>query len=213
MTINIGSTAPNFVQNSTLGPIDFYEWSAQSWVVLFSHPKNFTPVCTTEIGSAAALQEQFSARGAKVMGLTVDSAGSHGDWIADINRIYNTDVRFPILIDNDRKVARLYGMLPNNADDAVTVRSVFIIDPQKKVRLTLTYPHEVGRNFNELLRAFDALRAAEDHQLAAPANWQIGEELVIPTRIQDPEELSQLFPDGYRTVTPYLRFTRPAVRG
>lgn len=207
MSIQLGDTAPDFKQNSSEGLISFHEWLGDSWGVLFSHPADFTPVCTTELGFTAKLKDEFAARNVKAIALSVDPVGSHHEWIKDINETQNTIVNFPILADDDRKVSKLYDLIHPNASDTLTVRSLFIIDPNKKVRLTITYPASTGRNFHEILRVIDSLQLTDNYKVATPANWQDGEEVVIVPSIQDKAELEQRFPKGYRAVKPYLRLT------
>ena len=207
MSLNLGSTAPDFVQESTEGTINFHEWLGDSWGILFSHPADFTPVCTTELGAASKLKSEFEKRNVKIIALSVDSLDSHKKWIEDINQTQNTTVNFPLIADADKKVATLYGMLHPEASETVTVRSVFVIDPDKKVRLTLTYPAPTGRNFNEILRVIDSLQLTSYHQVATPANWKQGGDCVILPSITDPDELKQKFPKGWKEERPYLRIT------
>lgn len=209
MTIQLGDKVPNFTQESTHGPLDLYEYLGNSWGVLFSHPKDFTPVCTTELGRVAKLLPEFEKRNTKVLALSVDPVADHHRWIEDINDTQNTKVTYPILADADRKVAKLYGMIHPSANDTLTVRSVFIIDPDKKLRLTLTYPASTGRNFDELLRVIDSLQLTEYHSVATPADWKAGERVVIAPSIQDPAVLKEKFPQGFEVVRPYLRLTTP----
>lgn len=207
MTIRLGDIAPDFEQDSTAGRIRFHEWLGHSWGVLFSHPADFTPVCTTELGFTAKLHEQFAERGVKAIALSVDPVDSHLRWIDDINETQQTQVNFPILADADRKVSGLYDLIHPNASDTLTVRSLFIIDPHKKVRLIITYPASTGRNFHEILRVIDSLQLTDSHKVATPANWQDGDEVVIVPSLNDEEEIKQRFPKGYRAVKPYLRLT------
>ena len=206
-TLYLGDTAPDFEQDSSIGRIRFHEWAGDSWIVLFSHPADFTPVCTTELGLTAKLKSAFDQRNVKAIALSVDDAASHREWIKDIEDTQKTVVGFPILADPDRKVATLYGMIHPGQSTTVTVRSVFIIDPQKKLRLTLTYPLNVGRNFDEILRTLDALQLADRYTVATPGNWKPGDEVVIPTSIQDEAVIREKFPTGYRAERPYLRLT------
>lgn len=206
-TLRLGDTAPNFTQDSTEGPIDFYQWAGDSWVVLYSHPADFTPVCTTELGRTAKLADEFKARNVKPIALSVDPVESHHGWIEDINETQGTTVNFPIIADHDRKVAELYDMIHPNASATTTVRSVFIIDQQKKIRATITYPPSTGRNFGEILRVIDSLQLTDNYAVATPENWQQGDECVILPSITDPEELQQKFPKGWRELRPYLRMT------
>jgi alkyl hydroperoxide reductase subunit AhpC len=207
MSLPLGSIAPDFVQDSSQGKIHFHEYIQGHWAVLFSHPADFTPVCTTELGETAKLKPEFDRRNARVLALSVDTSDSHTRWIPDINDTQKAEVDFPILADADRSVAALYGMLHPQSLDNQTVRSVFIIDPGKKVRLTLTYPASTGRNFKEILRVLDSLQLTDKHKVATPVNWQDGEDVVILPSIKDPAELERLFPKGYRAVRPYLRLT------
>ncbi|PKF71911.1 peroxiredoxin [Pseudomonas fluvialis] len=207
MTIRLGDIAPDFEQDSSAGRIRFHEWLGHSWGVLFSHPADFTPVCTTELGFTAKLHEQFAERGVKAIALSVDPVDSHLRWIDDINKTQQTQVNFPILADADRKVSGLYDLIHPNASDTLTVRSLFIIDPHKKVRLIITYPASTGRNFHEILRVIDSLQLTDSHKVATPANWQDGDEVVIVPSLKDEDEIKQRFPKGYRAVKPYLRLT------
>ena len=209
-TLRLGDTAPDFTQDSTSGKISFHEWAGNSWVVLFSHPADFTPVCTTELGKTAALSGEFAKRNVKPIAVSVDPLDKHGTWIADINETQNTTVNFPILADADRTVANLYDMIHPNAKSTgptATVRSVFIIDPQHIIRTTFTYPASTGRNFDEILRVIDSLQLTDSHKVATPANWNDGDDCVIVPSIQDPAELAQRFPKGFTAVRPYLRMT------
>ena len=207
MALRLGDPAPDFTQESSEGPIHFYDWLGDSWGVLYSHPADFTPVCTTELGMTAKLKSEFDKRKVKVLALSVDTAESHRGWINDINETQNTKVNFPILADPDRKVATLYDMIHPNANNALTVRSVFIIDPNKKIRTTLTYPASTGRNFNEILRVIDSLQLTDNYSVATPANWEQGDECVIVPSLKDPAVLKEKFPKGYREIKPYLRMT------
>ncbi|GAC1538994.1 MAG: peroxiredoxin [Ramlibacter sp.] len=206
-TLRLGDTAPDFTQDSSEGPIRFHEWAGDSWVVLFSHPADFTPVCTTELGKTAALSGEFAMRGVKPIAVSVDPVDKHREWINDINDTQTTTVNFPILADADRRVATLYDMIHPNSLANATVRSVFIIDPNKIIRATLTYPASTGRNFDEILRVIDSLQLTDSHKVATPVNWQDGDDCVIVPSIQDPAELAQRFPKGFRVVRPYLRMT------
>ena len=206
-TLRLGDTAPDFLQDSTEGPIQFHQWAGNAWVVLFSHPADFTPVCTTELGKTAALSGEFAKRGVKPIAVSVDPLESHGKWIADINETQHTTVDFPILADADRKVATLYDMIHPNSLVNATVRSVFIIDPKHAIRTTLTYPASTGRNFDEILRVIDSLQLTDNYKVATPANWKDGDDVVIIPSIQDPAEIAQRFPKGYKTLKPYLRLT------
>lgn len=205
--LHLGDTAPDFEQETSLGPIRFHDWAGDSWVILFSHPADFTPVCTTELGLTGKLQAEFERRNVKAIALSVDGAQSHRDWIKDIEATQNTVVGFPIIADADRKVASLYQMIHPGESTTVTVRTVFIIDPAKRVRLTLSYPLNVGRNFDEILRTIDALQLADAHTVATPGNWKPGDDVVIPPSIQDEAEIRAKFPKGYRAERPYLRLT------
>ncbi|MDB6062718.1 MAG: antioxidant protein LsfA [Verrucomicrobiaceae bacterium] len=207
MSLRLGDIAPDFTQESSTGTIHFHEWLGSSWGVLFSHPADFTPVCTTELGLTAKLREEFAKRNVKAIALSVDGVESHQRWINDINETQQTEVNFPIIADADRKVATLYDMIHPNANDSLTVRSLFIIDPNKKIRLIITYPASTGRNFNEILRVIDSLQLTENHKVATPGNWQPGEDVVIVPSLQDADEIAKRFPKGYRAVKPYLRLT------
>ncbi|EPB6480693.1 MULTISPECIES: peroxiredoxin [Pseudomonas] len=207
MSLRLGDTAPDFEQDSSEGRIRLHEWLGDSWGVLFSHPADFTPVCTTELGFTAKLKDQFAQRGVKVLALSVDPVDSHLKWIDDINETQDTRVNFPIIADADRKVSELYDLIHPNANDTLTVRSLFIIDPNKKVRLIITYPASTGRNFNEILRVIDSLQLTDEHKVATPANWEDGDEVVIVPSLKDEEEIKRRFPKGYRAVKPYLRLT------
>lgn len=207
MSLRLGDTAPDFTQESSDGAINFYEFLGSSWGILFSHPADYTPVCTTELGYTAKLQDEFARRGVKAIALSVDDAESHKGWISDINETQNTSVNFPILADKDRKVSALYGFIHPNASETLTVRSLLIIDPNKKVRLIITYPASTGRNFNEILRVVDSLQLTDHHKVATPANWQHGDDVVIVPSLKDEDEIRQRFPKGYTAVKPYLRLT------
>lgn len=207
MSLRLGDIAPNFQQASSEGEIDFYQFLGDSWGVLFSHPADYTPVCTTELGFTAKLKDEFEKRGVKAIALSVDDVESHHGWIKDINATQNTTVNFPIIADQDRKVSELYGFIHPNASETLTVRSLVIIDPNKKVRLIITYPASTGRNFHEILRVIDSLQLTDHHKVATPANWQQGEDVVIVPSLKDEAEIAQRFPKGYKAVTPYLRLT------
>ncbi|WP_153099577.1 peroxiredoxin [Paraburkholderia hayleyella] len=207
MSLRLGDTAPDFEQDSSIGPIRFHDWLGQSWGVLFSHPADFTPVCTTELGLTAKLADEFAKRNVKTIALSVDSAESHQGWIKDINETQAANVGFPILADGNRKVAELYDMIHPNASTTVTVRSLFVIDPAKKVRLIITYPASTGRNFDEVLRVIDSLQLTDNHQVATPGNWKPGDDVVIVPSLKDEEVIRQKFPKGYTTLRPYLRMT------
>lgn len=204
MAVQLGDIAPDFEQQSTMGLIRFHEWLGNSWGVLFSHPKNFTPVCTTELGVVAKLKGEFDRRDVKVIGLSVDAVQDHEAWARDIEETQGAKLNFPLLADADRKVATLYGMIHPSASDTMTVRSVFIIGPDKRVKLMITYPASTGRDFNEILRVIDSLQLTASHKVATPANWRQGDECIIVPSVSD-EEASKLFPNGYRAVKPYLR--------
>ncbi len=206
-TLRLGDTAPDFTQESSVGPISFHQWLGDSWGILFSHPADFTPVCTTELGATAKLAEEFKKRNVKAIALSVDPVESHKSWINDINETQSTTVNFPILADADKKVSNLYDLIHPNASTTATVRSVFVIDPNKKIRLTLTYPASTGRNFNEILRVIDSLQLTEYHSVATPANWKDGDDVVIVPSITDPVILKTKFPKGFKAIKPYLRIT------
>jgi len=207
MSIQLGSIAPDFTQESTEGTIRFHEWIGDKWAVLFSHPKDFTPVCTTELGMVARIKGEFDKRNVKVIAVSVDDVESHKRWLGDIEETQGTKMNFPILGDADRKVSKLYDMIHPEANDTLTVRSVFVIDRKKKVRLTLTYPASTGRNFDEILRTIDSLQLTDNFSVATPANWKEGGDCVIVPSLQDPEVLKQKFPKGFKAVRPYLRMT------
>lgn len=207
MALRLGDIAPNFEQDSSVGPINFYDFLGESWGVLFSHPADYTPVCTTELGYTAKLQDEFAQRGVKAIALSVDDVDSHHGWIQDINETQNTTVNFPIIADQDRKVSTLYDFIHPNASETLTVRSLVIIDPNKKVRLIITYPASTGRNFHEILRVIDSLQLTDNYKVATPANWTQGDDVVIVPSLQDEAELKQRFPQGYTAVKPYLRLT------
>lgn len=207
MSLHLGDIAPDFEQDSSHGPIRFHEWLGDSWGVLFSHPADFTPVCTTELGLTAKNKDRFAARNVKVIALSVDPVESHHRWIADINETQGTEVNFPILADADRKVSGLYDLIHPNASTTATVRSLFVIDPTKKIRLTITYPASTGRNFDEIIRVIDSLQLTDHHSVATPGNWKDGDDVVIVPSLRDPDVIAQKFPKGYRAVRPYLRLT------
>ncbi|SHL56470.1 1-Cys peroxiredoxin [Nitrosospira sp. Nsp11] len=207
MTLRLGDTAPDFEQDSTIGKIRFHEWIGDSWAVLFSHPADYTPVCTTELGLTAKLKSDFDKRNVKAIGLSVDSSEKHAGWIKDIEETQNCSVDFPIIADLDKKVATLYDMIHPNQSDTVTVRSLFIIDPKKKVRLIISYPLSTGRNFDEVLRVIDALQLTDKYTVATPGNWKNGDDVIIPLTIKDEEVINQKFPKGYKAPRPYLRIT------
>ncbi|BAX59916.1 peroxiredoxin [Burkholderia stabilis] len=207
MSLRLGDIAPDFEQESSLGPIKFHEWLGDGWGVLFSHPADYTPVCTTELGLTSKLKGEFEKRNVKVIALSVDGVESHKGWINDINETQSTVVGFPIIADADRKVSQLYDMIHPNANETLTVRSLFVIDPNKKVRLTITYPASTGRNFDEVLRVIDSLQLTDNYKVATPGNWKDGDDVVIVPSLQDPEELKKRFPKGFNAVRPYLRLT------
>jgi len=206
MSIQLGDEAPDFTSDTTEGTINFHEYLGDSWGVLFSHPKDFTPVCTTELGTVAKLKGEFDKRNTKVIAISVDPIDSHNGWVPDINETQNTTVNFPIIADPDRKVADLYGMIHPNASDTATVRSVFVIGPDKKVKLTITYPASTGRNFQEILRVIDSLQLTAQYSVATPANWTDGEDVIIVPAVSD-EAAKEKFPKGWNAVRPYLRVT------
>jgi alkyl hydroperoxide reductase subunit AhpC len=206
VALQLGDVVPDFTQESSQGTISFHEWIGDSWAVLFSHPADFTPVCTTELGTVASLKPEFDKRNVKVIALSVDDVESHKGWIGDINETQNTTVNYPILADGDRKVADLYGMIHPSSLNNLTVRSVFIIDPNKKLRLQITYPASTGRNFNEILRVIDSLQLTDSHQVATPVNWTNGEDCVVVPSIPT-EEARSKFPKGITEIRPYLRLT------
>lgn len=205
-TLRLGDIAPNFTAQTSEGEIEFHNWLGESWGVLFSHPADYTPVCTTELGTVAKYAEQFASRNVKVAALSVDGVESHKGWIVDINETQHTKVNFPIIADEDRKVAELYDMIHPNADNKLTVRSVFIIAPDKSIKLMITYPASTGRNFDELIRVIDSLQLTAYHKVATPANWKNGDDCVIVPAVTN-EQIADLFPKGYTEVKPYLRIT------
>lgn len=205
MSLRIGDTAPDFTQESDAGEIHFHEWAGDDWVVLYSHPADFTPVCTTELGATSHLKDEFDRRGVKLIVVSVDSVEDHREWIHDINETQNTNVDFPILADTDHKVASLYDMIHPNQGDTSTVRSVFIIDPQKKIRAVINYPKSIGRDFNEVLRVIDAIQLTDRRSVVCPANWQPGDDVIVAPSVTDPEVLQEKFPHGYTELRPYLR--------
>ncbi|APA85721.1 peroxiredoxin [Paraburkholderia sprentiae WSM5005] len=207
MSLRLGDIAPDFEQESSIGRIRFHEWLGTSWGVLFSHPADFTPVCTTELGLTAKLAGEFEKRNVKTIALSVDSAESHKEWIKDINETQAANVGFPILADSDRKVSGLYDMIHPNANETFTVRSLFVIDPNRKVRLIITYPASTGRNFDEVLRVIDSLQLTDSHSVATPGNWKQGDDVVIVPSLKDEEVIKQKFPKGYKALRPYLRLT------
>jgi alkyl hydroperoxide reductase subunit AhpC len=206
MAVRLGDTAPDFTAPTTQGEINFHEWLGDSWGVLFSHPKDFTPVCTTELGTVAALKSEFDKRNTKVIGLSVDTTGSHEGWAQDIADVTGNELNFPLIADDDKKVADLYDMIHPNASDTMTVRSVFVIGADNKVKLTLTYPASTGRNFDEVLRVIDSLQLTADYKVATPADWTDGQDVIIVPAVSD-EDAATAFPKGFETKKPYLRVT------
>ncbi len=206
MALQLGDEAPDFTAETSEGTISLHEWLGDGWGVLFSHPKDFTPVCTTELGAVARLKDEFATRHAKVIAISVDSVESHKGWIPDINETQDTTVNFPIIADPDRKVADLYGMIHPNAGDTVTVRSVFVVGPDKKVKLMITYPQSTGRNFAEILRVLDSLQLTANFQVSTPADWQEGEDVIIVPAVSN-DAAKEKFPKGWNEVRPYLRLT------
>lgn len=207
MALKLGDTAPDFTANTTAGEITFHNWKSDSWAVFFSHPKDFTPVCTTELGFTAKLKDEFDARGVKAIALSVDSVDDHNAWVGDIEETQGTAVNFPIIADPERTVATAYDMIHPNASNTMTVRSVFIIDPSNKVRLTLTYPAATGRNFNEILRVIDSMQMTDRHKVATPVNWNQGDDVIISPGLSD-DEAAEIFLDGWKEHKPYLRVTK-----
>jgi alkyl hydroperoxide reductase subunit AhpC len=210
MALRLGDLAPDFTAPTTDGELSFHQWKEGSWAVLFSHPKDFTPVCTTELGFTAKLKDEFDARNVKAIAVSVDSVDSHNDWVGDIEATQGTAVNFPIIGDPDRTVADLYDMIHPNASDTLTVRSVFVIDPANKVRLTLTYPASTGRNFNEILRVIDSLQLTDGHKVATPVNWTPGDDVIISPALSN-DDAAKLFPGGWDEKTSYLRVTKQPV--
>lgn len=206
MSLQLGDVAPNFDAVTTEGNINFYDYVGDSWVVLYSHPSDYTPVCTTELGKTASLKNEFDKRNVKVLALSVDSVEDHHGWVKDINETQNVEVNFPIIADKDRKVAEAYGMIHPNASATATVRSVYIIDPNKKVRLTITYPASTGRNFQEILRVIDSLQLTENYSVATPADWKDGEDVIVVPAIKT-ADIPSKFPKGFKEIKPYLRTT------
>ena len=207
MPVRIGDDAPNFTCETTEGKVDFYDWKAGKWAVLFSHPRDFTPVCTTELGAVARLKPEFDKRNTKVIAVSVDALQDHFRWVGDINEVCKTEVNFPMIADPDKTVANLYDMIHPNASDTATVRSVFIVGPDNKVKLMLTYPASTGRNFQEILRVLDSLQLTAGHKVSTPADWKQGEDVIIGGAVSD-EDAKKLFPSGYTAVKPYLRVTK-----
>jgi alkyl hydroperoxide reductase subunit AhpC len=207
MAIQIGDVCPDFSAETTEGPIQFHQWIGDKWCVLMSHPKDFTPVCTTELGTVAKIKSELEKRNAKAIAVSVDDVKSHKGWIGDIEDTQHTKMNFPIIGDQERKVANLYGMIHPNANDTLTVRSVFFIDPKKKVRAMITYPASTGRNFDEIVRVIDSLQLTDNYQVATPANWKRGDDCVIVPSLTDAEEIKKKFPKGHKALRPYLRMT------
>jgi thioredoxin-dependent peroxiredoxin len=207
MAVRLGDEAPDFTAETTEGTISFHEWKGDSWAVLFSHPKDFTPVCTTELGRVAGLKPEFDKRNTKVIGLSVDDLANHTGWSQDIEDVTGNTLNYPMIADTDRKVADLYDMIHPSANDTLTVRSVFVIGPDNKVKLTLTYPASTGRNFDELIRVIDSLQLTAKHKVATPADWNQGEDVIIVPAVTD-EEAKERFPDGWEAKKPYLRVTK-----
>ncbi len=207
MALHIGSIAPDFTQESTEGTIHFHQWLGNGWGILFSHPKDFTPVCTTELGMTARLKPEFDKRNVKALGVSVDDVASHKRWIGDIEETQHIKMNFPVLGDADKKVSKLYDMIHPEWNDTLTVRSVFVIDPNKKIRLIITYPASTGRNFQEILRAIDSLQLTDKYTVATPVDWKQGEDVIIAPSVTDPAVLKEKFPKGYKEVKPYLRVT------
>jgi len=207
MALQLGDVVPDFRQESTHGPISFYDYAGSDWVILFSHPKDFTPICTTELGALAKLKPEFDRRGVKVIGTSVDTLDSHNGWLQDIEDTQGVKLNYPLLADHDRTVANLYGMIHPNSDDVFTVRTVYVIDPNKKLRLSLTYPAPTGRNFNEILRAVDSLQLTDKHKVGTPVNWNPGEDVIILPSVTD-EVAEGMFPEGWNALKPYLRYTK-----
>ena len=206
-SLYLGDEAPNFNAESTSGKINLHDWIGNSWCILFSHPKDFTPVCTTELGTAARLTSEFDKRNTKLIGISIGDVDMHKKWIPDINETQNVSLQFPIIGDISREVATLYGMVNPASPDSFTVRSVFIIDPKKKIRLILTYPASTGRNFSEIIRVLDSLQLTDNYKVATPADWKQGDDCVILPSITNPQDLKKLFPKGFKEIKPYLRIT------
>ncbi|MEL7128246.1 MAG: peroxiredoxin [Pseudomonadota bacterium] len=207
MTLLLGDTAPDFAADTTDGPIKFHDWAGNDWVILFSHPADYTPVCTTELGYTAKLKDDLNARGAKAIAISVDSLEDHRGWSKDIEETQGTAVNFPMIADKDAKVATLYNMIHPNSNAKLTVRAVYVIDPAKKIRASILYPPSTGRNFDEIIRLLDSLQLADSHKVATPVNWTDGDDVIILPSVTDPDEIARLFPKGVREVKPYLRVT------
>lgn len=206
MSLRIGDDAPNFTARSTAGEIDFHKWLGNKWGIIYSHPADFTPVCTTELGRTAQLKEEFEKRDTKVIAVSTDDLDSHNNWVKDINETHNTTVEFPIIADTDKNVATLYNMIHPNFSTTATVRSVYFIDPGKKVQAIITYPASTGRNFTEILRVVDSLQITSEHNVATPVDWEVGQDVIIPPSVKQ-EDVEAKYPKGHRTVKPYLRYT------
>ena len=206
MAVRLGDVAPDFTAQTTEGEVNFHQWLGTGWGVLFSHPADFTPVCTTELGAVAKIKDEFAKRNVKVIAVSVDPLDSHKKWINDINETQSTTMNFPIIADPEKKVAVAYDMIHPNADDKATVRSVFVIGPDKKVKLTITYPASTGRNFDEILRVIDSLRLTAERKVATPANWKSGDDCIVVTAVSD-DDAAKMFPKGVRKIKPYLRYT------
>lgn len=206
MSIKLGDTAPDFQAETSAGDINFYQYLGDSWGILFSHPADYTPVCTTELGYTSKLKNEFDKRNTKVIALSVDGVEDHQNWIKDINETQNTEVQFPIIADKDRKISELYDFIHPNASATATVRSLLIIDPEKNVRLIITYPASTGRNFNEILRVLDSLQLVDSHKIATPVNWKDGDDVIVPPSIST-EDARKIFPKGVKEIKPYLRYT------
>ena len=207
MGLLLGDVAPDFQAETTQGSIKFHEWAGDNWVVFFSHPADFTPVCTTELGYTAKLKQDLAQRNAKAIAISVDSVEDHGKWINDIEETQNANVDFPLIADSERLVATLYDMIHPNSDPKVTVRAVYVIDPNKKIRASIVYPPSTGRNFDEIIRLIDSLQLTDGHKVATPVNWKPGDDVIILPKLTDPDEIAKLFPKGYTAVKPYLRVT------
>jgi thioredoxin-dependent peroxiredoxin len=207
MSLLLGDTAPDFEADTTQGRIRFHDWAGDDWVVFFSHPADFTPVCTTELGYTAKLKDELARRKAKALVISIDSVEDHAAWIRDIEETQGGEIDFPIIADPDKDVATLYNMIHPNADPKVTVRAVYVIDPDRKIRASIIYPPSAGRNFDEILRLIDSLQLTDGHKVATPVNWQPGEDVIIVPSLTDPDEIARLFPKGYHEVKPYLRIT------
>lgn len=207
MTLLIGDVAPDFAAETTEGPIEFHDWAGDKWVVLFSHPADYTPVCTTELGYTAKLKSEFEARDTKAIAISVDSLESHQGWAGDIEETQGTAVNFPLIADEDGKVATLYNMIHPNSNAKLTVRAVYVIDPNRKIRASIIYPPSTGRNFDEIVRLLDSLQLADSHKVATPVNWTNGDDVIVLPSVTDPDEIARLFPKGVTVVKPYLRTT------